>query len=210
MADPDEPPTINDQDGLRSVYGEPLDLAVAIVRDHLDAHHVRFIQHSPFLCLSSVDRDGFPTVSPKGDAPGFVQVLDEHTLVIPDRPGNNKIETLQNLLHSPQVGMILFVPGYKETLRIQGTARISRDEAMRERGRVGDKLPVTALVVSVTQAFIHCGKSTTRSKLWDASQHVEPGTLPSFGQIVKDQVGLDSPVEEIQGAIDTAYETKLY
>lgn len=202
--------TITDQDTLRSVYGEPLDLAVAIVRDHLDAHHVRFIERSPFLCLASTDREGFPTVSPKGDAPGFVHVLDTHTLVLPDRPGNNKIETLHNLLHNPQVGLILFVPGYKETLRIQGTATISHDEAMRELGRVGDKLPATALVISVTRAFIHCGKSTQRSKLWDARQHVEPGALPSFGQMVKDQVGLDSPAEELQEAIEKAYETKLY
>jgi len=201
----DDPDVISDPAALREHYGEPLGVAVAMSRGHLDAHHRRFIAHSPFVCIASASDDGFPCVSPRGDAPGFVHVRDDHTLVVPDRPGNNKVETYQHLLRNPRMGIIFFVPGVKETLRVQGTATLVLDDATRELGRKGEALPVASLVVKVARAYLHCGKSIVRSKLWDPSQHVAPGVIPSFGQMVKDQAGVDHTAEEMQQAIDASY-----
>ncbi len=215
MADESDEPSpqaevIGDADALRERYGEPLRAAVACVKTSLDEHHRRFIAHSPFICIASSGSDGFPTLSPKGDAPGFVHVRDERTLVIPDRPGNNKIETFTNILSNPRVGLIFLIPGVKETLRVQGTAQIVDDEASRELGRFRGKLPRVALVVGVTRAYMHCGKSVVRSGLWDPSRYVEPGVIPSFGQMIRDQARLDTPAEQIQAALDKSYEDGLY
>jgi hypothetical protein len=199
-----------DKQALRSHYGEPLDVAVAIMKPELDAHHRRYIEHCPFVCIAAADAAGQPTVSPKGDAPGFVKVLDAHTLVIPDRIGNNKVETLNQLVENPKLALLFMIPGIDETLRVQGSARITTDPQTLELCRVGAKLPPAALVISVTRAYFHCGKAMIRSNLWDESAKLTPGVLPTFAQIVKDELATPMSVDDLQCAIDDAYTNKLY
>lgn len=204
----DEP--IRSRHALREQYGEPSPTAVAVTKPTLDEHHRRFIAHSPFACIASTGRDGYPNVSPRGGRPGFVHVLDDQTLVMPDRPGNNKIETLENLIGDPKIGLIFFVPGARESVRVQGMAWLVRDPVLLELGRVDDKLPATALVIHVAKAYLHCGKAVVRARLWDPQSLVRPGVLPSFGQMIKDQADVPASAEEIQDAIEDTYRGKLY
>lgn len=184
--------------------------AVAVARTFLDEHHQRFIACSPFLCIATTTPDGFPNVSPRGGAPGFVHIRDEHTLVLPDRPGNNKLETLENLVGGSKIALIFFVPGVRETVRVQGTATLVHDAPTLELGRVGRKLPSSAMLIHVTRAYLHCGMAVVRARLWELDHHVEPGTLPSFGQIIKDQAQVAAPAEEIQESIEELYRDGLW
>ena len=159
--------SINDPQELRDHFGEPLHIAVAVEKPQLDKHHRRFIEHSPFICIASAGGDGQPAVSPKGDTPGFVKVIDDKTLLIPDRPGNNKVEGFGNMVENPKVSLIFFIPGITETLRIHGEAEIVLDKELLKFGKAGAKLPKTATLIKVTKAYMHCGKALIRSKLWD-------------------------------------------
>ena len=195
---------------LREQFGDPLPVAVACVREQLDEHHKLFIQHSPLMCVATSDADGQPSISPKGDPPGFVHVADDRTLVIPDRPGNNRILSFQNLLENPKIALIFFVPGVRETLRIEGEARIVTDQELRELGRVHSKLPRVATVVRVTKAYFHCGKALIRSKAWQPEGKVAPGALPSFAQVMKEQTKAPMPVEQLDAFIESEYKKQLY
>ena len=141
--------TIRSRDDLRQLYGEPFPIAVKCTLPALDRHHRTFIAHSPFLCLASVSADGTVSVSPKGDQPGFVQVLDDHTLLLPDRPGNNQIQTLENLVENANVSLIFLAPGIEETLRVVGRASIETDPALLARFAVCGKSPKSAIRVTV-------------------------------------------------------------
>lgn len=210
MAERTDEEAITTRDGLREQYGDPSPNAVAVARTYLDEHHRRFIVCSPFVCIATIAGDGFPNVSPRGGQPGFVHIRDEHTLVLPDRPGNNKLETLDALVQNPKVALIFFVPGVRETVRVHGTATLVRDAETLELGRVGKKLPLTSLEIHVTKAYLHCGMALVRGRLWDRDYVVEPGTLPSFGQIIKDQAHIEAPAEEIQEGIEELYREGLY
>lgn len=210
MDEPTKDETITTRQALREQYGEPSPNAVAAVRTFLDEHHRRFIACSPFACIATVGSDGFPVVSPRGGKPGFIHIRDEHTLVLPDRPGNNKVETLDAIVHDPSVGLIFFVPGVRETVRVQGTATLVRDPKTLELGRIGKKLPITALEIRVTKASLHCGMALVRSKLWEPDYVAAPGTIPPFGQIIKDQAHIDAPAEAIQEEIEELYREGLY
>ena len=201
---------ISDKTTLHEHYGEPVKMAVVCELDHLDHHHKQFIRRSPFLCLSGSGEDNQPSVSPKGDAPGFVQILDDRTLLIPDRVGNNKVETYRNIVDNPKIACIFFVPGLRETLRLWGEAEILRDADVLERCKVRDRPPEAALRVHVTKAYFHCGKSLVRSKLWDPDGHVAPGEFPPFGQVIKDQARVGESVEALQAGMDELYSEKLY
>lgn len=201
--------TIDDLSTLENHFGEPLDVAVAVMKTSMDKYHRQFIEHSPFACLASSSSDGQPTISPKGDTPGFVKILDETTLVIPDRRGNNKVESFHNILENPKVALIFFIPGVLETLRIAGKARIVTDKEILELGRTGNNLPATAMVIDVSKVYFHCGKAMIRSKLWAEDSQMEKGVLPSFGEIVKAQAQLDADVEAVQANLDEAYEKNL-
>jgi hypothetical protein len=201
---------IIDQVTLHEHYGEPVELAVACELDHLDKHHQHFIRRSPFLCLAAAGGDGQPSVSPKGDAPGFVEVIDEHTLLIPDRVGNNKVETFGHVIDNPKVACIFFVPGLRETLRVWGEAEIVQDASVLERGKVRDKLPEAALLIRVSKAYFHCGKALVRSRLWDPEGHAAPGDFPPFGQVIKDQTRAPDSVEALEAAMDELYTDQLY
>ena len=187
---------------IRAIVGQPTPLSVNKAITRLDEHCRAFIARSPFLLIGSCDAHGRMDVSPKGDPPGFVQVLDEQTLVIPDRPGNRRIDTFSNLLQNPKIGLLFLVPGQQETLRVSGRALIVRDQALRERMPIGGKVPEFALVVEVEEVFFHCAKCIIRSHLWDESAHVDPDELPSLARIMVDHGKLAQSVEQTQAMID--------
>lgn len=200
---------ITNAEDLRDHYGEPSERAVLKQIDHLDKHCQAFIELSPFLVIGTQGADGLGDVSPKGDAPGFVLVKDEHTLVIPDRPGNNRTDTLLNLLDNPGVGLIFLVPGMNETLRVNGTARIVTDADVLAEMLVNERAPRSALVVDVKEAYLHCAKALIRSKLWADDHKIERKSFPTLGQIITDQIGSGDAAEADKG-IEDAYRTKLY
>ncbi len=201
---------IDSEARLRELIGAPIPRSVQKEIAHLDLHCRALIASSPFVLIASSDAAGRMDVSPKGDPPGFVQVLDDLTLAIPDRPGNRRADTYSNVLQNPGVGLIFLIPGKLETLRVNGRARIARDVALRERMAVKGKLPELALVVSVEQAFIHCGKCMIRSQLWEPASWPNDGELPSQAQCLVDHGQLAETVEEVQASIEEARRTRLY
>jgi PPOX class probable FMN-dependent enzyme len=180
--------TVTDADALRGLYGQVPKRAAGKVHTLLDRHDRAFVGASPFLVLATCAAGGLLDVSPRGDLPGFVHVLDEQTLVLPDRPGNNRIDSMLNLLTDPRAAMIFLVPGLGHTLRVNGTALVSTDPALRRLGAVRDRLPVTALVLTVREALYQCPRALVRSHLWDASRHVDPSALASLDEVLADQV----------------------
>ncbi len=201
--------TITEADELRSLYGEPSDLVQQKSLTKLDKHCRNFIAHSPFLVLATAAADGPADVSPKGDAPGFVQVLDDETLLIPDRRGNNRLDGLKNVLENPHVAIIFLVPGVGETLRVNGRASITNDPALLEPLAVNGKTPATGLLVQVDEAFLHCAKAVIRSKLWDPAAQIERKSFPSIGRMIADQVaGLDA--EATDAYAEQSYRERLY
>lgn len=200
---------IRDAAALRGQFGPVGPLAARKVLDHIDDYGRRFIALAPFLVVASADKAGHVDASPRGDAPGFVAVADSRTLVIPDRRGNNRIDTFLNLLESPGVGLIFLVPGIDETFRVNGTAALTQDAALLEPMRAQGKVPAAGLLVQVREAFFHCGKAMIRSGLWDPARHVARDTFPSLGRILSDQTAA-ADVAEAEATIADAYRTRLY
>ena len=194
---------------LRALYGQPNVRAANKVLPRLDEHCRAFIGLSPFCVLGTAAADGSADCSPKGDAPGFVQVLDDETLLIPDRLGNNRVDSMSNIVENPNVSLIFLVPGMNETLRVNGKATITTDDSLLEPLSVNGKQPKTGLVVKVDEAFLHCAKALMRSKLWDPERHIDRKSFPSLGRILADQTGMQSP-EVAEAAVQEAYRTKLY
>jgi PPOX class probable FMN-dependent enzyme len=209
----DEP---RDETGLRALFPSVSELARLKQLDRLDQHCRNFIARSPFLVIGSTraassQSGGGTDVSPRGDAPGFVQVVDDTTLIIPDRPGNNRLDTMSNLVHEPDVGLIFFIPGIDETLRVNGTASLTQDEALLARAEVNGKRPKLAIRVAVREAFLHCGKALKRSRLWQQDYRVDPKTFPSLGRMIVDQVRPDGlTVDDAEKRIEDAYKNRLY
>ena len=196
-------------DELASRYGEPSDLVKRKVLGKLDRHCRNFVAASPFLVIASADAAGRVDASPRGDAPGFVAVLDEQTLALPDRPGNKRLDTLRNLLANPRVGMIFFLPGMNETLRINGRAEISTDPALLARFAVNGKAPLSVMLVTVEEAFLHCAKALIRSDLWNPEKRIDRESFPTLGQMVADQIeGVDA--EAADAAVQESYSKRLY
>jgi len=201
---------IRDLEELHAHYGEPVAMAVKCEFDRLDEHHRFFIAHSPFLCLAAAGSDGQPSVSPKGDAPGFVKVLDETHLLLPDRIGNKKVETYEHLLENPKVALVFLVPGIREVLRVWGTAEIRRDPELLDQVRGRGKRPPAVLVIEVTKAYFHCGKSVIRSNLWDPASQANATNFPSFGQVIREQAQVAESAEALQADMDRRYRELLY
>ncbi|TNC11667.1 pyridoxamine 5'-phosphate oxidase family protein [Methylobacterium terricola] len=200
---------IRDAADLRDHMGPVSRLAEGKVLARLDAHARAFIALSPFLVAATADAEGRADASPRGDAPGFVQVLDEATLLIPDRRGNNRADSFGNLLAAPGIGLIFLVPGITETLRVNGTARISTDPALLAPLVAQGKVPTTGLLVTVREAFFHCGKAVMRSRLWDPAAQVPRDTFPSLGRVLAEQTGALA-VAEAEQLMDESYRTRLY
>jgi len=177
---------VDSESELRSLYGQPGERAVAKEQPVLNEDCRAFIAHAPFLVLGTAAADGRCDVSPKGDAPGFVQVLDERHLLIPDRLGNNRLDGLRNIVENPHVGLIFFIPGREDTLRVNGRARIVRDEALLARLAVGGKRPVTALLVEVEQCFMHCARAFKRAGLWEPDRWPDASGVRSVQRMIWD------------------------
>ncbi len=201
---------IETHEELRAIYRQPGDGAVRKVLPALDGHCVSFLARSPFVLIGSSDGRGHADVTPKGDRPGFVAVLDPHTIAIPDRPGNNRLDTLENLIADPSIGLLFLIPGMNETLRINGRARITTDEALRQRFEVDGKLPLSVIVVTVEAAYMHCAKAFMRSQLWQPDSWPERGSMPTLGQILKDQLALADSAEATDRWLDDAYRTSMW
>ena len=201
--------TVADEAGLRECYAPAIERARLKTLRKLDRHCRRFIALSPFLCLGTSASEG-ADVTPRGDAPGFVHVLDEVTLAMPDWPGNNRLDALTNILANPQVGLLFLVPGVDETLRVNGRAAISTDPALLARWDVHGKQPKSVLVITVEEAFLHCGKALMRSRLWQGDYRVERAQLPTYGRMLKDQIEISDSVEEIEASVLEGYTKRLY
>ena len=168
---------------LEAIYGLPAGASVFKEIDHVNAQYRAFIEAAPFFALATVGPEGVDC-TPRGDEPGFVRVADEHTLLIPDRRGNDRIDSLRNIVRDPRVSLLFLVPGVGETFRVIGRASISTDPALTERFIFAGKTPRAVIVVAVERVYYQCSKAILRSKLWDASRHVERTSLPSNGTIL--------------------------
>lgn len=189
---------ITSEEQLRDIFGWPADRAVNKQLDHLDKHCRRIIEKSPFVLFGTSDGTRCD-VSPKGDAPGFIRVLDDKTIAVPDLPGNNRLDTLTNLIANPNVGMIFMVPGMNETLRINGRVTLVRDADLLQSMAVGNKLPKLAIVVDVEEVFTHCPKAFIRSNLWDSETWTNRSEIASYAEILRDHVGIvDCDLDELR------------
>ena len=197
-------------EALEAILGRPNERVAAKVIDSLDIHCRRFIARCPFVLVGSSDADGNIDVSPKGDPPGFVQVLDDKTLAIPERPGNRRADTFRNVLQNPRVGLIFVIPGKRETLRVSGQAMIVRDADLRQRMAIDGRVPELALVVQVEEAFFHCAKCMIRSHLWEPENWPALEGLPTLAEATIAHAKLTQSVEVIQGYVDVDERTRLY
>ncbi|WP_159500529.1 MSMEG_1061 family FMN-dependent PPOX-type flavoprotein [Microbacterium sp. 18062] len=188
--------------GIRSKLGDPSPAAIAKITDHLDDNCLRFLAHSPFFCLATSDAAGNCDSSPRGDYPGFVRALDPRTLVIPDRLGNRLADSFHNILENPHVGMLCFVPGMSETLRVNGTAYVTDDPRLLGMLEQDHSVPQLATVVRTEQVYLHCGRALLRGGIWDAEMQDLAAEVPTSGQIWASMSGLDSDVgDEIDRAV---------
>ena len=211
MKDNDDAEILTDLDDLRDVIGEPMPLAATKEMPTLDKHCRRFIEMSPFLVLSTQGEAGHIDVSPRGDPPGFVTVADEKTLYIPDRPGNRRVDTMCNLLVNDRIGLIFFLPGYEETVRVRGRACIVRDPEVLSGMAVDGKVPKLAILVSVDEVFFHCAKALKRSRLWDPSAQITPGVeYPRYGKVLAEQRNTGKTADELQDFVEDIYKNELY
>ncbi len=204
------------EDELRDNYGEPMDLALMKQLGKLDAHCKDFISRSPFLCIGTSAADGKADVSPRGDPPGFVQVLDDNTIFIPDRPGNNRLDTMSNIVANPDVGLLFLIPGYEDALRVNGKAKLVKDKKILERCTVNRKVPTMGIMVEVNEAYLHCAKAVRRSKLWQAESQQDRKEMPTLAQMILEQVATPEKqpskeeIEEGDEFIEENYKTGLY
>ena len=182
--------TIADEDELRGNFREPSERVQKKAIPHLDPHCREIIRRSPFLCLATSDAEGRADVSPRGDPPGFVTVQDDTTLLIPDRPGNNRLDSMANIVANPEVGLIFFIPGWDETLRINGTADIVQDPAVLAAMEMNGHIPKVAIRVRVREAMLHCAKAIRRSRLWEEDAQIDRNELPGVGRMVMDMANL--------------------
>ncbi|WP_300011454.1 pyridoxamine 5'-phosphate oxidase family protein [Pseudonocardia sp.] len=175
--------TVRSIEELAALYDAPVPTSLTKEVDHLTDLHRRYVEASPFVLIATSGPDG-SDCSPRGDAPGFVRVADERTLLLPDRRGNNRLDTLRNIVVDGRVGLLFLVPGVGVTLRVNGTAELTTDDALRESFAVRGKLPTTVLVVRTAAVYTQCPKALVRSHLWDAGRHRDPAELPPVGQIM--------------------------
>ena len=195
---------------LRAIVGHPPQRSVDKVVRVIDEHCRRFITHAPFVFVASAGADGMIDVSPKGDPAGFVKVLDEKTIAIPDRLGNRRLDTYRNVLQNPNVGLIFVIPGITHTLRISGKAIIVRDLELRQSLTVNSKLPEHVLVVAVEHVLSHCPKCMIRSGLWRPEAWPDTSALPTFAEMLIAHAKLADTVEEVQAVIETGNRERLY
>ena len=202
-------PAITSIDQLRTVYAQPTERAVKKQLAHLDRHCRRFVELSPYFVLCTSDAEGNLDASPRGGAPGFCKVADDHTLLLPDRPGNNRLDSFSNIIATGRVGLLFFVPGVDEMLRVNGTAQLRTDEALRAQCVEQGKPALVVVSVAVREAYLHCAKAIMRARLWKAESLVPRSELPSLGEMIRDQTN-GATVAETQEQMVKRYEEQLY
>jgi PPOX class probable FMN-dependent enzyme len=178
----------------------------------------QFIGLSPFCCLATSDGKGHADVTPRGDQPGFVRVIDEKTLLVPERPGNNRMDSLRNIIQHPSLGLLFLIPGFEDTLRVNGRGRVTKDPGLLAESAVDGKVPKFGVLVAVDEAFFHCAKAFRRSRLWDQKAHVPRNTMPTLARMIMDQMAEAAhealPDQEAVSAVDADieedYRTQLY
>jgi PPOX class probable FMN-dependent enzyme len=199
--------TIATKEQLRALYKPPKGRSLAKALPALDRHCRRFVALSPFVVVGTCGAAG-ADVSPRGGPPGFVKAPDDQTLLIPDFPGNNRLDSLENILENGRMGLLFLVPGVDETLRVNGRASIETDASAKSAVAMDGRPPIAMLRVVVEQAYLHCGKAPMRAALWDASRHVARKSLPSMGEMLRDQLNLETA--ESQEEMVRRYEETLY
>ncbi len=211
MSNPTPEVFVHNEAELRSMHDDVHALARDKVIPRLEPHSIHFISLSPFLCIASSDPAGPADVSPRGDAPGFVKVLDHQTLLIPDRIGNNRLDTSANIANNPHIGLIFLVPGIPETLRVNGQARICTDSDILTEFEVRGKVPKTGIMVTVEEVLFQCSKALIRSRLWEDDYRVErKSAMPPLGKIIKDQIGLQESAEELESYVQKSIKERMY
>ncbi|MGH1366250.1 MAG: pyridoxamine 5'-phosphate oxidase family protein [Calditrichia bacterium] len=194
---------------LESMYNRPGTRAVQKSLTSMDKHCKRFIELSPFVLLSSSSQNGDMDCSPRGGEPGFIKVFDDRTLLIPDRPGNNRLDSLHNLIETKKIGLLFLIPGVDETLRINGIAELSTDPELLNLCVEQEKQPKLVVSVSVEEAFLHCAKALMRSGLWSDESRVNRNIMPTMGKMLKEQLQSATP-EETQEEMLERYKKSLY
>ncbi len=207
---PDSRYVLTDHDQVTEILGTPPHFILAKLGDHIDDPARQFINSAPLALLATHDREGRADVSPKGDAPGFVQVVDTTTLLIPERKGNNLADSFHNIIETGRIGMIFVVPGQRETLRVNGTATISNDPALLNQLSAHGKPSLLCTIVSVEECFFHCGKSLIRSKIWDPATWEQGGDSPIVQQTVNNMGGDPDLTEVVAAALEQNYIDDLY
>lgn len=210
---PAAPPSIealSTETELRTVYAQPAKPVLDKVFPGLDKHSRRFIELSPFFCIGSSRPDGPGDVSPRGGEPGFVHVLDDTHIGFPDRPGNNRLDTLTNIAHQPAVALLFFLPGVEEMLRLNGIARITTDENLMARFIHEGKRPRSVVLIETREVYFHCSKALKRSDLWNPDKRLPKGAFPSLGQIARDQFKTLLPAKVIDFALGLDAKKNLY
>ena len=207
---------VENEAGLRDIMGPTMDIAIHKSRPMLDRPRNAFIARSPLLCIGTANADGKADVSPRGDPPGFVQIIGDNQLFIPDRPGNNRLDTMTNIVENPNVGLLFVIPGFNDTLRVNGSARIVEDDEKAEQAKVRGKAPKVGILVEVNEVFLHCAKAFMRSKLWDPSSFQERGDFPTLANMILEQVApegsppTETEIKEADDFIEDNYKTGLY
>lgn len=199
---------INSLEQLRELYPPPSERAINKELDHLDRHCREFIELCPFVLVASADARGSCDVSPKGGPAGFVRVLDDQRLLIPDATGNRRLDSLQNMVQNSQVGLLFLIPGLGETLRVNGRVALTRDPALLDGLQTAGRPPALALLVTVVQAYLHCAKSILRSGLWRVDAWPEPERLPSAAEILSDHIGIGD-LTESAAALADSYQNRI-
>ena len=193
---------------LRDMYGEPGSRAAQKTLTRLDKHAKHFIEKSPFAVISTVDSNGKLDASPRGGSPGFVHITDDRQIIIPDAKGNNRVDSLSNIVETGQIGMLFMVPGVDETLRLNGSAHIATDPNLLALFTSEKNPPKACVVVDIDEVFLHCAKAFMRSRLWDPEARIERSEFPSMGQMLKDQLGSKEDPES-QEAMVARYQDDL-
>jgi PPOX class probable FMN-dependent enzyme len=202
--------SVTDVEKLTGIVGEPGPLVANKEMFEMDGYFLQYLSLYPFLCISSADAEGYQDVSPRGDPPGFVKALDNRTVLIPDRKGDRRVDTMKIILENPKVSLILFVPGIEEVVRINGSAKITEDLALLAQCGVNGVVPPLGIVVELDSIFFHCAKAIKRSKLWDPGTPIHRTEFPPFGQIVRDQRMPNADVAETEEKIQQEYKDRMY
>ncbi|KZZ84444.1 pyridoxamine 5'-phosphate oxidase family protein [Bacillus sp. SJS] len=202
---------IESAEQLNEIWGNPGKLASSKVIDHLDHHCINFLSLSPFALIGTSNSNGECDVSPRGDHPGFILILNEKQLVIPERPGNKRLDSIRNLLENPHASLLCLIPGLNESLRITGKASVIRDQDILEQMQARGKTPIAGIAIEVEECFIHCGKALKRSQLWDSEKWPAAGELPKANEILADHAKFDEfDANSVAAALEESYKKRLY